>query len=148
MVSSSVDGEGQLARAAYIQERILRRSSACVELVPQTPKVPPDKKSKLDIQRHVLNIMNEAEKASASSRSPESSTESALLFRSQFEDVLSMQPIEEVQAAMLRHEAPRVDKISAVSLESAQVSAGLKCNVDGVRGSSPVPSIEAIEVDR
>ena len=149
LVSSSVNGEGQLARAAaYIQERILRCSSACVEFVPRTPKVPPDKKSKLDIQRRVLNVVNEAEKVSASSRSPESSTESALLFRSQFEDVLSMQPSEEVQAATLRHEAPRVDKISAVSSESAQVSVRLKCNVDGVQGRSPVLSIEAIEVDR
>ena len=43
-VTPSVEGEGQLARAAaYIWERILRRSSACDEFVPRTPKVPPDK---------------------------------------------------------------------------------------------------------
>ena len=146
---SFLKGEGQLTRAAaYIQERIKHRSSMVDEFVCRTPKVPPDKKTEPDTQRHILNIVSEIEKASVSICSPEFSMESVLLFRSQSKAVPPMQPNKEAQAVLSRRETPGANERFTESLESTTVSAGPKRNDDGVRGRNSAPSIEDIGTDR
>ncbi|KAF8337748.1 hypothetical protein F5887DRAFT_920317 [Amanita rubescens] len=61
----SIEGEGQLARAAaYVQERLKRRSSTFDEFPRRSPKVPPDESLVVEFQPRRLEICKEATRAS------------------------------------------------------------------------------------
>ena len=147
----TTSGEGgQLVRAAaYIQERLMRCSSACNEFVPRMPKVPPEKKVELDAQRCTSNVVSKDKKASINLRSPEFSMESVLPSRSQSKAVPS-QPNEEAEVASLQFETPRANKLYMETLESARVYAGIKCKTtnDGVQECSSAQPVEAVVADR
>ena len=84
-VTPPVEGEGQLARAAaYIQERLARRSSACNEFVHRVPKILPDKMMEPVTQRHDLDVISEEDETSINTCSPEFTVESTTLSHVQY----------------------------------------------------------------
>ena len=142
--------EGQLVRAAtYIQEHLMRRSSACDEFILQTPKGLLERKAKLDAQRRASNVVSKDKKASVSLRLPEFSTESALPSRSQSK-VVPSQPNEEAEAAFSQFETPRANKLHTETSESAREYAGIKCETadNGVQECSSAQPVEAVTADR
>ena len=127
----------------------MRRSSACDEFVPQTPKVLPERKTKLDAQRRTSNVVSKDKKASVSLRLPELSMESASPSRSQSNDIPS-QPNEEAEAAFSQFETPRANKLHTETSEPARAYTGIKCETadDGVQEYSSTQPIEAVAADR
>ena len=146
---SCLKGEGQLAKAAaYIQERLTKRSSACNEFISWTPRVPLDKKAEHDTPQQVIDIVSENERTSASS--PEPLMESMLLCCPQVKAVPSPFDRKLVTVAWPQLEVPRADKLSTESPQSTQTLTGFKHKTPDDRGweCSSMLSVEVIEVSR
>ncbi|KAF8350324.1 hypothetical protein F5887DRAFT_1070517 [Amanita rubescens] len=151
IVPFSVEGEGQLARAAaYMRERVSRRSPAFDEFVCRTPRVPPDKVTESDTsQWHILNAVSGKGKANIVLRLPKSVIESTDVLPCSQSKVVLPQPQGEVEAPPPQSNALglRANEPYTESSESVPKYTGPTAS-DGVRENDSAPSIEAVEAER